>query len=271
MNRALSLFVLFCLLLVCIAGVIAWWLGPQLVRLAFDSQRAGAPFYSLYLQHQSGSIDGASAPDNGYNVRLLQLLAHPLEQAAEAGEAPVVEERSGVQAALAPAPQAEVLWQTSALSVLTGTVADEWSNLVVARFDSGRQFVRLVTSPQYRQVRDLAPQGRRIVVGSTTAPLRPLQHPAALLLLVEGGAQEALDGWVDDVVALGGEVIWVAPVAVLEAADERTAGWDALVLVGFADSEALAAWSFSVEAQTTNALLGAKTQALNLWLLQNLR
>lgn len=260
MNRAASFFVVFCLLLVGVGALIIWWLGPHLVGLAFDSERANAPFYSLYLQHQSGPME----QDNGYNVRLLQLLTHPVEPDSVAGDA------AGETEPPSP-PQAAIVWQTSALSVLAGSTADEWSNLVVARFGSGRQFVRLVTSPQYRQVRELAPEGRRVVVGSATAPLRPLEHPAALLLLVEGGVQAALDRWVDEVVALGGEVIWDAPATVVETADAQSADWDSLLLIGFADSQALAAWSFSVEAQTTNALLGAKSQALNLWLLQDLR
>lgn len=260
MNRAASFFVVFCLLLVGIGALIIWWLGPHLVGLAFDSERANAPFYSLYLQHQSGPME----QDNGYNVRLLQLLAHPVEAESAVGDA-------AGDAAPQTAAQAAIIWQTSSLSVVTGSVADEWGNLVVARFKSGRQFVRLVTSPHYREVRALAPKGRRVVVGSATAPLRPLDHPAALLLLVEGGVQSALDSWVDDVVALGGDVIWDAPATLLESADAEAADWNSLVLIGFADSEALAAWSFSLEAQTTNALLSAKSQALSLWLLQDLR
>lgn len=239
-----------------------------MVSLAFDSERANAPFYSLYLQHQSGPAE----QDNGYSVRLLQLLAHPVEAESVVGDAAGDAALPSVTpSAPTSAPQAAIVWQTSSLSVLTGSVADEWSSLVVARFDSGRQFVRLATSPQYRQVRALAPKGRRVVVGSATAPLRPIEHPAALFLLVEGGVQSALDRWLDDVVALGGDVIWDAPAIVLESMDSDAADWDSLLLIGFADSDALAAWSFSVEAQTTNALLSAKSQALNLWLLQDLR
>lgn len=267
MNRAASYFVVFCLLLVGIGALIIWWLGPNLVRLAFDSERANAPFYGLYLQHQSDP----GSQDNGYNVRLLQLLAHPVEPDSVAGDAVGNAGLPGGKVEPASQSPATILWQTSTLSVLDGSTADEWSDMVVVRFGSGRQFVRLVTSSQYRQVRDLAPKGSRVVVGSAAAPLRPIEHPAALLLLVEDGVQAALDRWVDHVVALGGEVIWDAPATVVESASSEAADWDSLLLVGFADSQALAAWSFSVEAQTTNALLSAKSQALNLWLLQDLR
>lgn len=277
-NRAVAFFVMFCLLLAVLGAVIAWWLGPHLVSLAFDSKRASEPFYSLYLQHQSGSVPGSSEQatqaENGYNVRLLQLLAHPVEAAPGDIGSSDSDKGVGAQPNLGAVPSTApvaIVWQTSSLSVLAGAVADEWSNLLVARFNTGRQFVRLVTSPEYRDVRNQAPGGRRVVVGSSTAPLRGLRHPAALLLLVEEGAPEALDAWVDELVAMGGEVVWDAPVAVLEAGGRGAADWDGLLLVGFPDAQALAAWSFSVEAQTTNALLGAKAQALNLWLLQGLR
>ncbi len=266
-NRAASFFVVFCLLLLGIGALIIWWLGPHLVSLAFDSERANAPFYSLYLQHQSDP----GSQDSGYNVRLLQLLAHPVAPALIANDAAGDAGLPGDNVEAPAQSPTAILWQTSTLSVLEGSTADEWSDLVVVRFDSGRQFVRLVTSPPYRQIRDLAPKGRRVVVGSATAPLGPIEHPAALLLLVEGGVQAALDSWVDQVVALGGDVIWDAPATVVESADAEAADWDSLLLIGFADSQALAAWSFSVEAQTTNALLNAKSQALNLWLLQDLR
>lgn len=253
-----------------------WWVGPHLVSLAFDSQRASAPFYGLYLQHQPDPGEGGRGSDaqqaSDYNVRLLQLLAHPVDSAVNPSGNPSDKNTSSKSGpSLASEPPARVVWQISSLSVITGSVEDEWSNLVVARFNSGRQFVRLVTSPVYRKIRDTAPRGRRVVVGSSTAPLRPLDYPAALLLLVEGGVPQAMDEWVDALRVLGGEVIWDAPVAVLEPADPGRRDWDALVLVGFDDAQTLAAWSFSVEAQTTNALLGAKSEAMSLWLLQHRR
>lgn len=263
MNRAVSLFVVFCLLMLCLGFAISWWLGPQLVSLAFDSQRAKTPFFGLYLQHQVSDAQAEDPQALGYKVRLLQMLAHP----SDSGTNPV-------QADAQADPAAEVLWQYSSVDVVVGKVDDAWSNLTLARFGTGRQFVRLATSPEYRAVRDAAPKGRRMVVGSSTRPLQALQaqqHSAAMLLLVAGAPQQALDAWVDQLVALGGEVIWDAPAAVLEPADAGPASWDSLVLITFANAQALNTWAFSVEAQTVNALLAAQVEVMNLWLLQDLR
>lgn len=266
MNRAASFFALFCLLLIAVGACVAWWLGPALVSLAFDSQRASTPFYGIYLhQQERGLVESR----DGYKIRLLQLLAHGPEPGPQADDPP--EDNGPVALQPEATEPSQILWQTASVSVLSGSVADEWGGLVVARFATGREFVRLATAPKYREVRALTPGAERLVIGSSTPPLRSLDHPAALLLAVEGGMQAAVDDWVDEIVALGGEVVWDAPAVMLEANANQAEGIDNLVLIGFADAPALAAWAYSLQAQTTNALLRAKAEAMRLWLLQNLR
>ncbi len=236
LNRAIGLFIGFCLLLaVAVAGVV-WWMGPPLAQLAFDGERGQRPFFTLFLQ--PGKDTAAD-----FQGQFLQQLV-PAQGTAS------------------------LSWQASQPVVVSGSMADEWDAVLAINFATGRDFVRLVTSQDYRAIRGQMPGEGQLLVGTSDAPLKALAHPAALLLLVSSQDAAALETWLTTVGDVGGELLWDAGAVVIEQTDQEAASWNRLLLVGSADKVALQTWAFSLDAQTASALLKAKSTRLNLWLVQ---
>ena len=98
MNRAIGAFVLFCLLLLVVLALLVWWVGPNLMRLAFDGDRAGAPYYAVVLR---------AAEASGYRERFDAL----------------------IRDADAANPTSRLLARHANLAVIRGGRADEWAAL----------------------------------------------------------------------------------------------------------------------------------------------
>ena len=231
MSRAIGGFVVFCLLLVAVLGWLVWWTGPNLLRLAFDAERADHP-YQLLVLHSA---------EAGYEAAFDALLA--VQQ---------------------PAPR--WLWRERGPAVVSGGRADEWAGLDVLSFDSGRAVARLATSPDFRQVGGLL--RARVVVGARHPPevLQPM--PMQLWLFVGVPEQGALGAWLQGPASAGARIVWRSPVEVLAGHADSHGDWSQLLVVDFADHERGLSWMASPEARTALSLLESRTQSLNLWLLR---
>ncbi len=247
LNRALGLFVGFCLLLALVGAIVVWWLGPPLAKLALDGDRSKAPFFALFLQ------PAAAAPDS-FQRQFLQRLVLP----------PQSEQPAPTNAGLS----ANLTWRSTNLSLVSGNIADEWGVALALEFATGRDFVRLVTSQDYRAIRASIPGARQLLVGMSRAPLQPFTQPGALLMLINTQDAAALGTWLAAATAVGGELIWDSESVVIEGAGDDLASWNRLLLLGFTDALALQSWAYSLDAQTANALLKAQSERLNLWVLQ---
>ena len=140
MSRPLVGFLLFCLILGSIAGLVGWWVGPTVLSLALDDKQRNEPYHLLHFV--------ALKPDERETyVRVYQT---PMQQ--------LVIDDGG-----------QLLWQADTLRLVEGSVRDEWSQVVLARFPRAAEFVQMITSSQYRQISSANPV-ERVVVGIREAP-----------------------------------------------------------------------------------------------------
>ncbi len=236
MSRAISGFIVFCLLLTAAVGALVWWVGPNLLSLAFDRQSARTPYFVVFLRRSDPT---------GYAQAFTRLYA------------------SG---GLESEPAGKLYWHQNNLALISGKRADEWEYLDVVRFETGRDFVRLATSVEHRDLAGLLDD--RVIFGTKTPPAVLQPRPLQLWLLAREPQAGALEQWSAGPAEAGVRIVWDAPVTVLEGAAGTHEDWDRLLVLDIADSQAGLSWLGSPEAQTALSLLSSLTSAVNLWMLR---
>lgn len=238
MNRSLTLFLAFLLLLAGIVSVGVWWIGWDLLRLAFDGDRRAAPYGLLLLSR-------SAADDLGDHRRILELLA------ADGGEA---------------------VWQARSLSLVDGGLRDDWRRLTLVRFERGDGVTRALTGSAMRSAladRDRLRHPRRQVLGSAALARVPLAavlpaerppaeapHPVAVVLLGLFARSQEMPvpagelGFTAALEAYGARLLWQGAVTTLAAEVD----WSQALLLGFPDSESAQRWLEDPRVETARAL-----------------
>lgn len=190
MSRSLAGFLVFLLVLVAIGLLGTWYLGPNLVSLAFDEERRNAPYYLLNFAAGESGADYQST----YRAGLAELVS-----------------KDGGQ----------LLWQANTLQVSEGRVQDEWQDIQLFEFARGAEFVQMLTSSSYRGIVDAHPNVSRMLLGTSTPPDALAENRATVLSLLNvDPKQEDSDDTIrrlfSNLRAYDGAVIWDTEVEDLE-------------------------------------------------------
>jgi len=202
-SRSLAGFLGFLLVLVAVGLLGTWYLGPNLVSLAFDEERRNAPYYLLNFA---------------------------------AGE-PGVEYQSTYRAALAElvvADGGQLLWHANTVQVSEGRVEDEWQDVQLFEFPHGGDFVEMLTSSSYRGIVDAHPAVSRMVLGTSAAPDALAGGQATVLSLLtvdpeQSDTDVAIRRLLGNLSAYEGSLIWDTELADLE----EEWPWNRVLLLAF--------------------------------------
>lgn len=197
-------------------ALLTWWAGPGMISLALDDDRRGAPYYVIHL------LD-ADDPA-GYFQTFGSLLREE---------------------------EAQLLWRGGLQSLHSGRTQDEFGDVALIEFGAGGSVVRMLTSSAYR---DLTDDNQPILLGAALPP-GPIAQDESLVLwlveVVEDGDLSALEALGASAGSHQGQLIWSAPIDVLDG--DRT--WNHALLIAFPDSSALSAWLTAPATTTDRALV----------------
>jgi len=231
LNRSLSLFLVFLLVLVLLGGIGTWYLGPAVVSLAVDEDRRDSPFYLLHLTAIPGGAE--SSP---FRSELTELVT------ADGGQ---------------------LLWRAATIQLLEGRVQDEWQNLQLFEFARGGDFVQMLTSTGYRQLRAAHPLLLRLALGTSEAPDGIVSSGAAVLSLfrVDEDSAEFARGareLASNLEQFEGSLIWEAPLVDLDG----DVGWNRVMVFEFPRVDAAQRWVRDPTTMTQRALIKRGTSGM---------
>ena len=239
MSLPLLGFLLFCIILGGIGGLVVWWVGPTILSLALDDKQRNEPYHLLHF----------AALKPGERETYARVYQTPMQQ--------LVIDDGG-----------QLLWQADTLQVVEGSVRDEWSQVVLARFPRGAEFVQMITSSQYRQISSANP-AERVVVGIREAPDDFAQDAAIVLYLYqldEGAANEfqLMTPKMLNLDQYGGQVVWETEISVLEGEIEN---WDRLIALQFETIGRAESWLRDPASVTERAIARRNMQQVVILLL----
>lgn len=215
LSRSFLSFVAFLAVLVLGVAALAWWVGPATVSLALDEERRGAPYYLIHL------LDAEDA--SGYFKAFGQLLREE---------------------------EAQLLWRGGLRALHAGRSRDEMPDVAFIEFAGGGDVVQMLTSATYRR---LTAARSPVLLGTPMAP-GPIARDEILLLwlleTVEGVEAASLESLTGSAANHGGQLIWSAPVDVLEG--DRL--WDHVLLLAFPEEGDVQSWLADPHTATDRAL-----------------
>ena len=212
MSRPLVGFLLFCMVLGGIGGLVAWVVGPTLVALALDDEQRNQPYYLLHF----------SAVESGDWEDYMRAYQEPMQH-------------------LVIADGGQLLWQGETLQLVEGSVRDEWTQVVLARFSRAAEFVQMITSSQFREISAANPVAR-VVVGIREDPGDLAEDAVVVLYLFRLDETAESQGMTRQMVNLdqyGGLIVWETPISVIAGEVED---WDQLIALQFATAERAESW-----------------------------
>jgi uncharacterized protein (DUF1330 family) len=230
-NRSLTAFIGFLLVLLLAAAYAAWWLGPGVVKLALDESRRNQPYYLLHLGEQGVQGDQ-------YTARFTSLVQ---------------------------AEEGRLLWRGNLERLLEGRLKDEWPDLLLFQMARGGDLVQVITSPEYRQ---LTSERTLLLLGAPLPPLDLTQSTTLILWLQQtddpedGAADQALNRVTANLAQYSASVVWDTPLDVLAG----QAQWDHLTLLSFPDEATAQQW-FREPASQTERTLATTDMQRQAWLL----
>jgi uncharacterized protein (DUF1330 family) len=239
LSRSLGGFLVFLLVLV-VAGIVGtWFVGPNLVSLAFDEERRNAPYYLLNF--------GAGEPGTEYQSTY----------------------RAGL-AELVVADGGQLLWQAITVQVSEGRVQDEWQDVQLFEFPRGGDFVEMLTSSSYRGIVDAHPAVSRMLLGTSTAPdaLAGGQATVFSLLTVDphqDSTDAAIRALLGNLSSYEGSLIWDTPVEDLQ--DDWP--WNRVLMLAFPTLELAENWLRDPATVTERALTGTAAKGRVMLVLQS--
>jgi uncharacterized protein (DUF1330 family) len=227
LSRSLLAFLLFCVALVAVSGVLVWHLGPTLVGIALDPGKRTAPYHVLHLTQRAGADAEAQ---RAARTRLLTL-------AAEEG--------------------GSLLWQGGAVEVVEGPVRLDGSTLQVLAFASGGGVVQFFTRSDYRALAADSP-GAGLSYGSVDPPGELAVVQASIVVLYRAkpdGGEATLgvpgeSGWLERVPRYGGDLRWHAGISPID----RQGSWNRLLVLQFPDVASARRWLADPLSVTERAL-----------------
>ncbi len=243
MNRGLFGFLVFLGVVVLGLAVAAYVLGPNRLAFVFHAERRTEP------------------------VVLVELLEFTDSEHAQAYQTQFAQPA----AAMIRAVGGEWLWRANVGDAVAGEAADAWSMLGLVRYPSRVAFIELVTSGDYRALREAraATVERSAILAATPVGDFSAQPPmgddarqsGAYAVRMLGAAQDdSIDVYTAKWLAQdeqmlrrhGGELSWRARLSPLVAdADDR---FDEIQIYGFGDVEQRRLWATDAERQTLQTL-----------------
>jgi len=211
------------LVVVCVVGLGAWWMGPKLAHMAFIDGQRGEPY---------GFIDLARYPAQDRFVARY--------------DAPVVE-LLGSEGGQFDAPY-------ELAHLVQGRVADEWQRMTRWRMERASDLVQALTSAPYRLAHDQTPELQTLKLGSYELG-EPQWRDVVVVWLAavrsEGGYPFV--GVLEELSQSEGRVVWRAPVASVTQ-DTR---WQEILVIDFASEKEALGWlrseSMRMQRDVTNA------------------
>ncbi len=240
MSRPLVGFVLFCIILGATLGLAVWWVGPTLLSLALDDEQRNEPYYLLHFA--AVTPDEREVYRSAYQARMRQL---------------VIDDGG------------RLLWQADTLQLIEGSVRGEWTQVALARFAEGAEFIQMITSSQYRQISAANPV-ERVVVGILEAPgeLAPDSVIVLYLFRLDEAAANEFPVMTHTMVNLeqyGGLVVWETGVSVIEGEGEN---WNRLIALQFDSVAQAESWLRDPASVTERAIARRNMQQVVMLLLQ---
>jgi len=235
MSRGLIGFLGFLTVLLVGFGVVAYVLGPNVLKFVFHAERRTEPVVIVNL------LDFADAEHaDAYRTQF---------------ERPA--------AALIGALGGKEMWQASASDVIHGGVLDGWSSLQLVLYPSRSTYIELVTSSDYRALLDARRDAlKRDAVFSATPALDFDLHgtEAQAVRFLVGAHDDSIDAydtkWLaedDQLLARhSGNLIWRARLNPLVADPEQRFG--AMLVYGFPDAAHRDAWASDAQRETLQTL-----------------
>lgn len=236
MNNPRSLFFLFLVLLSALAGVVTWWLGPNLVGILLDADERRSPYQVLVF-------DTSTEYATGF----------------------------GVSAAAVP-EAAQLEWRSSQPVVALGPSVPTWQRIELWRFASGADFVRFATAGQVRAAQSAAGRNRALygfslatqsadsASGSREATL-PLNYPVLLAAGRDATLQQSLDQSAAPLLPAGAQVLWQRALLPLTGGPAL----DQFLLVSFSSVRERSEWLWNTETQVSLELSRKAFDRLSVW------
>ena len=229
MNRSFASFLTFLLILALAAAGGVWWLGVDLVDLALDDERRTSPYQLLHFAD------------------------------AEAGSGAYASEL----AELAREEEGQLVWRGGLTRLLDGRSEDEWQDLMIFSFSGGGGLVQLVTSPEFRELK----QDRRSLLLGLSGPPLPLAETSVLLIWLhalpaDDSQPPDLDAVIMNLGQFGGSLM-------LQSALDQAAGespWNRVAVIAFPSAEQASSWFRDAASETERTLAGKHLQR-QAWLL----
>ncbi|MFB3105680.1 MAG: hypothetical protein ACE1ZA_12275 [Pseudomonadales bacterium] len=239
MSRPLVGLLLFCVILGGIAGLVGWWVGPTVLSLALDDKQRNEPYHLLHFV--------ALKPDE--RETYARVYQTPMQQ--------LVIDDGG-----------QLLWQADTLRLVEGSVRDEWSQVVLARFPRAAEFVQMITGSQYRRISSANPV-ERVVVGIREAPDNFARNAPIVLYLfqldeVAANEFQLMTQKMLNLDQYGGLVVWETAISVLEGEVEN---WDRLIALQFETIERAESWLRDPASVTERAIARRNMQQVVILLL----
>ena len=221
-------FLIFLGAIVLLGAIVAWWIGPQLLTLAFDEDQRSKPLTVLHLSDYQQ--DQQSLFLARYETPLLDYLR---------------------------AEGVAIGWHATLEHAAQGRVMDEWKRLHQLRFNEAAEFIQMVTSSEFRALSSSEVVYRRLVLG-VPGDLPDVTAPAVVLMLLQ--SRDATPGDLTRLTAnldtYRGEVVWDTPVEVFEIGEPEN--WNRIVAIGFATIPDADGWLRDPGSVTERALAAAR-------------
>jgi len=215
-----------------LAGIVTWWVGPNLVNLAVVDAQRDQPF-TLF--------DFVRGP--------------PAEVFAARYQRPMVGLMASEGGALVDDYRLEHL--------ITGKRRDDWPYLTRLHMPRAADLVRVLTSSPYHVMVDLAPEFATLQVGSYAVP-HPDWRPALVVWLVRNAQRNAgtdpLDPVLDILSRGDGRLVWDTRVTIMSN-DEH---WQRIAVLDFPSVSAAMGWLRHSEVKTARAIANSRSSDLSL-------
>ena len=180
MSRGLGAFLAFVAVVVILLGLVAGYLGGNVLRFVFHDERSSAPFVMVNLLDFADSEAQAAYLD-GYARETFEM----------------IEALGG-----------RLVWSGRSDHLLVGNADDEWQVLALVEYPSRAAFVDMVTSSEYRSrldAREAALQRTAVFAGTPRFPFEPEPQVTYVVRLTRmgEGADWISRGGVGAPIALG--------------------------------------------------------------------
>ncbi|MCZ6640894.1 MAG: hypothetical protein O7F71_04915, partial [Gammaproteobacteria bacterium] len=226
---------------------VAWMVGPTLLTFALDEEQRNEPYYLLHF----------STVKSGDREVYYHDYQAPMQQ-------------------LVIADGGQLVWQADTLQLVEGSVRDEWTQVVLARFSKAAGIVQMITSSQFRKI-SASNSAERVVVGVREGPGDLAEDAVIVLYLFQLDVQhdetsasefQRMGRQMVNLDQYGGSIVWETAISVIEGEVEN---WDRLIALRFATIERAESWLRDPASVTERAIAKRNMQQVVILLLRGSR